>query len=350
MVIDRRSLLKVPAAVLPLASLHATESAPILRAGPGGTFRILLISDLHFTPRADTHGQQLISRLIETEKPNLVVVNGDCISGKSSTTRAELEQSISHVAAPMEKAAVPWAMVNGNHDPEHFPKTGIDQPTTMGIYEHYPHNRNAGWARGIRGTGNHSLLIYNAAGTRPIFNVWLIDSGTKAADPKDHYEWIHPSQIEWYQRTSRELETRWGAPIPALMFFHIPLVEFRDMIAKAKLIGARHEPEACSEVNSGMFTAALARGDVRGIYCGHDHENNYIGRWKGIDLGYDGSAGYGTYPHIEPDDPANGHVRGGRVFEISESTPATYKTWMRFANGSRNWEADSEAYTRDHLK
>jgi predicted MPP superfamily phosphohydrolase len=314
-----------------------------LRARSDGSFRLLVVSDLHFRPRPDPFGLDLLARLIELEQPGLVLINGDCLSGKDCPTRAALDQAIAHVAGPFERAAVPWAITFGNHDPEHAPASGLDQPAVLGIYEQYPHNRNSGWARGVRGTGNHNLLIYDSAGTRPIFNLWLLDSGNHAAS-------LDASQVEWYLATSRQIEKNHGALVPALMFFHVPPPEFIQMAATSKIIGQRHEPESCADVNAGLFAAVRARGDVRGIFCGHDHENNYVGRLKGIDLGYDGVAGYDTYPHIPPADSANGHVRGGRVFVIRESDPAHYLTWMRFANGSRNWEADSDAYTRDHLK
>ena len=37
------------------------------------------------------------------------------------------------------------------------------------------------------------------------------------------------------------------------------------------MIGSKRESPACSELNSGLFYACLERGDVKGIFCGHDH-------------------------------------------------------------------------------
>ncbi|WP_321470772.1 metallophosphoesterase family protein [uncultured Paludibaculum sp.] len=352
---NRRSFVAATLAAPAVPSSAApTESAPgrpALRCSPDGTFRILAISDLHYTPRIDVHGIALAERLIDTEKPNLVVVNGDCLSGKDSQSESELRTSIGHVAAAMEKKQVPWAITFGNHDQEHCPKTQIGKEAVLAIYSAYPHNLNGGYARGLHGAGNKNLVVWNAAGTKPVYSVWLLDSQDYFQDGKNRsYDWIHTDQVLWYYQTSSELEKQHGAKVPGLMFFHIPLCEFNEMVNHAKIIGTRQEHESPSPVNSGLFAALLDRGDVRGVYCGHDHVNNYVGRWRGIELGYDGSLGHYTYPHVQPDDPSNLHVRGGRVFEITDGAPARHRTWMRFKDGSKNWESLSDAYIHDQIK
>lgn len=351
---NRRSFVATSLAA-PAVAAAAQEPAPrrpSLRCSPDGQFTILAISDLHYRTRIDEHGIALTEQLIDTEKPNLVVVNGDCLAGADSgRTEGELRTSIGHVAAAMEKKGVPWAITFGNHDQEHFPATKIGKEAVLAIYASYPHNVNGGYAEGLYGCGNKYMLIWNEAGTKPVYCVWLIDSNDYFQDGKNRpYDWIHASQVQWYFQTSLALEKQYGAKIPGLMFFHIPLREFGDMVNGGKIIGVRQEPECPSPVNSGMFAALLERDDVRGVYCGHDHVNNYMGKWRGIELGYDGSLGHYTYPRVEPDDPANLRVRGGRVFKITDGIPASHRTWMRFKDGSRNWESLSEALTKDHMK
>ncbi len=352
---NRRSFINATLAA-PTAAAAATAQGQAsaegaLRCGPNGVFRILAISDLHYTPKVDTHGIALTEQLIDIDKPNLVVVNGDCLSGKSCESAEGLRTTVGHVAAAMENRGVPWAITFGNHDQEHFPKTSVGKDAVLDMYAGYRHNLNGGYQKGLTGGGNKTLLIWDAAGAKPVYCVWLIDSNEYFQDGKNRpYAWIHADQIDWYRQTSIELEKRHGAKVPGLMFFHIPLPEFNEMVNKSKIIGARHEPEMPSPVNSGMFAAVTDRGDVRGIYCGHDHINNYMGRWRGIELGYDGSLGHYTYPKVEPDDPANGRIRGGRVFEITAGSPARHTTWMRFKDGTKNWEAASAAYLKDNLK
>ena len=115
------------------------------------------------------------------------------------------------------------------------------------------------------------------------------------------------------------------------------------MTAGGKFTGRRKETECSSTVNGGLFGAVLERGDVKGIFCGHDHVNTYAGNWRGVSLGYDGVGGYGSYPRLRTEDPANGAVRGGRVFRISESDPWHFRTWMRYQNDSTEGEAPAGA-------
>jgi hypothetical protein len=332
----------------------AQISRPALRCGSNGEFKVLMISDQHYRPEQDRYGIELTENLIRVEKPDIVIAAGDCVGGVLCETVADLEKSISYVAAAMETMKVPWAITFGNHDQEHFPKTHLDKEQVLKLYERYPHNLNAGWVRGLHGGGNKNILIWNAAATAPIFNLWLIDSGDYCGDyPEnrgDRYDWIHDDQVHWYCETSRALEAQYGRKIPGLMFFHIPIREFQEMILNKKVIGERHEPEGASAIHSGLFAAVLERGDVKGIFCGHDHVNNYVGLWKGVYLGYDATVGFRSYPHTPPDDVSNGRARGGRVFLISESDPGHFRTWMRFKDGSTNWESWSESYMRDQLK
>ena len=47
--------------------------------------------------------------------------------------------------------------------------------------------------------------------------------------------------------------------------------------------------------NSGEFAAMTEKGDVKGIYFGHDHLNSFNGEVNGVDLGYTQGAGFHVY-------------------------------------------------------
>ncbi|MGZ3273545.1 MAG: metallophosphoesterase family protein [Caulobacteraceae bacterium] len=357
----RRDLL----AALPLLALNGagfaapragSNTAPsadprsALRFRPDGGFKILAISDLHYRPQPDPDGLALTRKLIELEKPDLVIADGDNISGDTCFSMDDLRKAVGNVASVMEQMQVPWAVVLGNHDQEHFPHTQIPRDQAFSLYEAYPHNLNGGWARGVSGVGDKNLLIWSADGAQPLADIWLLDSGGAAADRSLRYEWIHADQVGWYFQTSKALEARYGRKIPGLMFFHIPLPEFHEMIETRKVIGERHEPESPSAINSGLFGALLDRGDVMGVFCGHDHVNNYVGRFHGVTLGQVGVVGYYGYPHTPPADITNDRARGARVLTLDAAQPGRFKTWMRFRDGSMNWEHASDAYEQAEQK
>ena len=76
------------------------------------------------------------------------------------------------------------------------------------------------------------------------------------------------------------------------------------------MVGTKREDICCSELNSGLFMACLQRGDVKGIFCGHEHLNDFKGEYCGITLAYDSCIGYDMYAHDD--------LRGGRVIELHE--------------------------------
>jgi hypothetical protein len=193
----------------------------------------------------------------------------------------------------------------------------------------------------VNGTGNMMVPVLGASSEEPVLAIWALDSGRYSpdsiggqsveADGLRTYDWIQPSQVAWYVRTSQELEARYGRKIPGLMFFHIPLPEFDLMWENREnhgVVGEKNEDVAAAPFNSGLYAAAQTRGDVMGIFVGHDHVNDYVGDYFGIRLGYAANVGYGTYG-------LNGEerdrMRGARVFVIPESDPWAFQTHMVYA-------------------
>jgi len=325
--------------VLSLLALAAALIQPAIAAKPGlkcradGTFKVVMFSDVQDGPRLDPRATALMEKILDTEKPDMVVIGGDCISGGLCKTRDEVKQAISCVAYPMEKRQIPWAIVFGNHDQEHFANTKMDKEEVLKVYQSYTCNLNVRGDKKIHGVGNTDMLIQDSSGKSPVFCLWLIDSNAYAPQNIGGYDWIHADQVNWYYQTSLNLETKYGHKIPGIMFFHIPILQFGEMTSKGKFTGDRYEPDAPAKLDGGLFAAVLERGDVKGIFCGHEHVNNYVGEWMGVKLGYDSSIGYASY-NLPDSDPRSAHTRGGRVFVISQSDPWNFKTWMRFIDGS----------------
>ena len=101
---------------------------------------------------------------------------------------------------------------------------------------------------------------------------------------------------------------------------------------RTRTTGEYNERVSTSEINSGLFAAALQRGDVKAIFAGHDHHiNTFDGTYCGIRMGYDGSAGYHAYG-CRDNDPGGDRerLRGGRVFDIKKDDPWNIDTRMVF--------------------
>lgn len=77
------------------------------------------------------------------------------------------------------------------------------------------------------------------------------------------------------------------------------------------------------------FSAILDRGDVRGVFCGHDHVNTYVGNYYGVMLGYAGNTGFGTYGLSGAE---RNRLRGARVFNLTQQDDdVDIETHMVFA-------------------
>lgn len=308
----------------------AWAAKPELQFRADGTFKIVAFSDIQDDESLDPRSTALMERILDAEKPDFVVIVGDCIMGGLCDTVDQVKQAITSISIPMEKRRIPWAIVFGNHDQEHEGKTKWGKAGVIDFYAGFPCNLNVRGPEKIRGVGNAHLLVKGSKADTPVFNIWLIDSGMYA---RGGYDWIHADQVNWYYNTSKGLQAKYGRKIPGLMFFHIPLREFVDMAKTGRFVGDRFEAEGCSKIHSSLFASMLARGDVKGIFCGHEHINNFVGEWKGVTLGYDASVTYSDY-NLPDNHPAVNRTRGGRVFLIRESDPWHLETWMRFTDNT----------------
>lgn len=115
-----------------------------------------------------------------------------------------------------------------------------------------------------------------------------------------------------------------GRPLPSLAFFHIPLLEYNELIGDGKTFGNDREGGvASSKVNSGIFASFLDRKDVMGVFAGHDHDNDYVGINKRILLGYGRVTGADAYGEL---------IRGARIIELYEGE-FKFDTWIATLSG-----------------
>ncbi len=314
-----------------------------------GGYRILMMSDAHQKPSADDRTIRAMGLLIDRTKPDLVLLNGDNVSG--CATKEDFMAQLALIASPMEERGIPWAHVYGNHDQTDV----LSKRWQQTVYESYPHCVSRTGPEELPGTGNYFLPITDEAG-EPLFGVWGIDSQQdwqSQTVPLSYggdlywdvmmpmpiasyadYDFIRFEQVMWYWNTSVALEKLCGRKIPSLMMFHIPLYEFNAMLRNAtrtQLKGEYNERLSNSEINSGIFAAVFQRGDVKAIFAGHDHINTFDGVYCGIHMGFDGSIGYQAYG-TRANDPGQDRerLRGGRIFDISRADPWKIKTEMVF--------------------
>ena len=311
-----------------------------LRFQPDRTFTIVQFTDTQDDQDLDPRTVRLLEAVLDDQRPDLVVFTGDNIRS-GPETRGDVWRAIRSFAEPVDSREIPWLVTFGNHDEDHTSLTGVDEEAMLEHYRSYAYNVNRPGPQGVHGTGNMHLLVHASDSPRPVLAIWALDSGryfpdsvaeqALEADGLPGWDVIHPTQVAWYHRTSTALEEDSGRPVPGLAFFHIPLWEFRFMWEAREhhgVVGEKNEGVSSGPFNSGLFAAMLERGDVRGVFVGHDHVNDYVGDYFGIRLGYAANAGFGTYGL---DGEERDRLRGARVFVVGEEDPAAFETFMVYA-------------------
>lgn len=316
-----------------------------LKFGEDGKFKIMQMSDIQDVisaskPTLNQKTVNLMNAALDSEKPDLVVITGDQIGGNMNGE--QLQSLMDQIAKPFEDRKIPWLVTFGNHDEDATTalNEGWNKINQLSYYRTFKYNINRASMSGVQGytkngkntigVGDMYQLIYDKEGKNPIYNIWAFDSNRydDSGAGIGGYDWIRPEQIQWYNNTSMALEAKYGQKINSMMFFHIPLPEWGTMWANKDdcgVVGEKNENECPANVNSGLYTAALARGDVRGMFVGHDHANNYNGTFHGIQLGYDANVGYQTYGVGGEN---TDRLRGVRVFELDENNLETITTRM----------------------
>lgn len=300
-----------------------TNRPKSFRFRPDGTFKIMQFTDTHYIA-GDERSERALKNVIEmldAEKPDLVIHTGDIIFGKPA------EKSLREILAPISERKIPFAVALGNHDGQY----DLGRREVFDVVKAIPYNVNQG-IEGIYGDSNDviSILPSKGEGECPKWALYLFDSGDSTSDPDlKGYDYIHADQIDWYRRRSQAFrKMNGGNPVPALAFFHIPVPEFTHGLryeTHRDLKGNFGEEPCPPKVNSGLFLAMKEQHDVQAIICGHDHDNDYAMRWRGMFFIYGRFSGCDTvYNNLKPN--------GARVIQLTEGE-AGFRSWVRCYGG-----------------
>ena len=343
-----------------------------LRAHEDGSFKVLMFSDIHYYSPQDflNYGSDALKNINDTvdrENPDLVLFAGD--NWWDITSEEEMRGYLDVLVGHIEEKKIPWAHVYGNHDDENQPDgwtKSIHQSVQQRICEEFEYCVSKAGEEYLSGTGNYVLPVLSHDGTKILYNIWALDSGSYAhylssgnltdeftdANAQKHtttfyskYEGIQRNQVDWYVKTSQLLEEYNGEKIPAMMYFHIPLQETYTAWKSAylygvngtnrtnkqynnmEIIGTKSPDEGiCAPTyNAGLFDAAVERGDVKLMAYGHDHIHDFSVVYQGINLCY--------IPAIttrEGVTGANNPLMGGRVIELGKN----FNTYMAYVDGT----------------
>lgn len=299
------------------SGVSAQQGNISLKFDKKGEFKIAQFTDIHWSNKSPNCVKtvEIIKHVLLAEKPDIAILTGDVV------TDAPAKEGWLAIAQIFAEAKTPWAVTLGNHDAE----TGVNRKEIFDIIENLPYFVGEKGPE-MTGCGNYMLPIQGSQNTKTAAALYCIDTNNKpSANKYGHYDWIHFDQIEWYRKTSDKLTAENNnIPLPALAFFHIPVLEFNNIVGKETTIGNKEEGVASPEINSGMFCSMVEKKDVMGVFVGHDHDNDYIGIEQDIALAFGRTSGIDAYGKLE---------RGSRIIMMYEGKNK-FDTWIRTPKGT----------------
>lgn len=328
-------------------------------------FKVLQFTDVHigggsFSATKDNWAMNAVATMIRKEQPDLVVVTGDIaypVPFQAGTFNNLFATKI--FANMMESLGVYWTFAFGNHDTEMYSLYDRKQ-----ICEYYEEQNfeyclfRAGFCDekdrirdDSRGFGNDMIVVKNSDGS---LNQAIVTLDSHSYTDGDYfgiawkYDVIHQCQVDWYATEMDKLkQANNGNEVNNLVFFHIPLEEYRN--AWANVIdsenaspqkgdkfttdrgttefiygkmgesdknknGVRTYGVFCGYASDMLFETGLTHG-MQGVFCGHDHYNNFsvnytpAGADRSIRLTYGMSVDYLAYVGIYKEHSQRGCTR-----------------------------------------
>lgn len=244
------------------------------------SIRILQLTDIHlrqYTKNTFFTSRKIL-KMIRREKPDLIVVTGDF------TALEDNLRDTKWLVKTLDKTKRPWTVVFGNHDSQgRYDRNyiaGVIEESQYSLFEKGPEN--------IKGVGN---FVINLMSDNKFWgSLFFIDTHTSFVKDGLEYEPIDKTQIDWYERTVKNISAQYAEnkDFPSLMFIHIPLPEFQNAWEEGELIfGVMGEDKVYApDENTGMFDKILELNSTKGVFAGHDHKNTFCCKYKGVILGY----------------------------------------------------------------
>ncbi|KAI5460530.1 Metallo-dependent phosphatase-like protein [Mariannaea sp. PMI_226] len=346
-----------------------------------GDFQITVFNDLHFGegeevdwgPDQDVHTVKVINNVLNKESPDLVVFNGDLITGENVFLH-NATHYVDMMTAPVLKRGLTWASTFGNHDydrnisgttiMEREHKIGGNLARTQSMVS----GRNAG-------VSNYYLPVYDpkckTSNCKPLLILWFFDSrggnyyqkgipDNKIAQPN----WVDKSVVNWFKATNKQFGRRFGKTIPSLAFVHIPtnastalqMEHGPDSINPNYQPGINDDYELAQQSQGwckdgtrnldcsyggqdlDFMKAITSTPGLMGVFSGHDHGDTWCYKWdhhvpgmkvtgNGLNLCFGQHTGYGGY---------GDWIRGSRQIRVSKrviSKSWEVDTWIRLESG-----------------
>ncbi|GFP59756.1 hypothetical protein ACSS6W_009671 [Trichoderma asperelloides] len=360
---------------------HHELKKPKPRIPDNGRFKIMQVGDLHLSTgvgecreavpdgykggkcEADPRTLDFLTKMLDEEKPDLVILSGDQVNGDSAP---DAPSAIYKYASLLIERKIPYAAIFGNHDDE----KSMSREAQMALMETLPYSLSQAGPADVDGVGNYYIeVLARGHNDHSALTIYLLDTHSYSPDERHFpgYDWVKPNQIDWFKKTHASLKKNHDGYTHRHMdiaFIHIPLIEYADW--DKPRVGEWKEGVTAPVYNTGFHDALVEQGVVM-VSAGHDHVNDYCSlsrhgdetksflpgweeklplqsekkpedeaaRVPAMWMCYSGGIGFGGYAGYD------GYVRRLRMFEV-DTEEARITTWKRVEYGDTEARIDQQ--------
>ena len=239
------------------------------------TFKIVVFTDMHFGESSDKDQKSLALQraVLNAEKPDFIVFNGDIVSGWLGRKRGWMESKMREILAYPNSQGYPHALLLGNHDDE------ANLNRVQILEEDKKISGDLSYTRvgpeDITGASNYYLDVYSGVAgqeDRVDARLWFFDSMNRECEGQESWGCVGRDTVAWYADLSESL-----VPVDQqVAFVHIPIPEHMLGYGDFRMVGFRQEDSSCPIINTGL-AKELALHGVNMVVSGHDHGNTYAG-------------------------------------------------------------------------
>ena len=374
------------------------------------TFKVLQLTDIHigggaFSISKDNWALNAVAKMVQGVKPDLVIVTGDIgypVPFQAGTFNNKREAET--FAELMEQLGIYWAFAFGNHDTEAYSLYSREEIGEE-VYLHkelYPHCLYQTGPADVDGYCNYIINVKNKLGIITQSFVMLDSHSYTDGDILGigwKYDNIHQNQVDWYKAEINKLnalnKTKFatlndaqklefatakvtdkckkdstiteaqkaimiadelvsdnalyttGMSIKSSLYFHIPLVEYKDAYDEyvdnnkansgqhyeylGGIAGETGKVVYCGMHEDNLFETIQEVKSTTHVFCGHDHLNNFAFKYWGkngnketdwgVVLSYGYSIDYLAYAGIAK----KYEQRGGTIISIAPSGELSFQ-------------------------
>jgi predicted MPP superfamily phosphohydrolase len=275
-----------------------------------GEFTILQLTDLHYGESEDNDIKttKLMAKLIKQTNPDLIVITGDAVSGYAWNKIASTyyQDNWNKWTQSINESKKPYAYVLGNHDAQ----ANLSRKEVIELDKTNPYSYMSLVKKGVY-KSNYNIPLYSSDGMEKKGFLWFLDTMSENCMGEPN-SWGCFEELDWYDLESERIAHELGRTPKGLAFFHIPIPEYLEMHNNGFSYNTRNEDINCPKKNNYLFARFMKQGNIKGMFCGHDHDNDEGGYYLGFEFVYGRKTGYGGYgPKF--------FQRGARVIKLSEN-------------------------------